>query len=181
MIDGGEALALPRAVGAPSLEVPEAMEGPWASQAAGVTQPLAGVGARWYLGSLSHSMFLWASIEAHCLWVFGGFLTCSAPIGVVSDPTRWSGAFPQPGEGCREEAAAQGAGDPRAGMGLPLGGELRWGTTRSCFKAKAHIFLQNFQLAFFSVFVNKRELNCLNPTGKYLSLALYFRLVFQLS
>lgn len=35
---------------------------------------------------------------------------------------------------------------------LPLGKEGRCLKIISCFKAKAHIFLQNFQLAFFSGF-----------------------------
>ena len=39
-------LALPRAGGAPSLEVPKAVDGPWAAQAGG-TQPTTGVGTGW--------------------------------------------------------------------------------------------------------------------------------------
>lgn len=114
-----------------------------------------------------------------------GSHVCFAPLGVVSGLAGRSGKLPQPGARRGEEAATQGAAGPHAGRAalpspLPLGKGVRWLKVIPCFKAKAHLFLQIFQRAFSSVFVNKRELNRLSPTGKYLSLALCFKLVFQL-
>lgn len=48
-------------------------------------------------------------------------------------------------------------------------------------QSKSTYFPAKFSASFLFCFVgSKRELNCLNPSGKYLSAALYCKLVFQL-
>ena len=57
--EGTEALAvLPRAVGAPSLEVPEAMDGPWAAEL-GAASTWQGWGICKAPSNLSHSVIPW--------------------------------------------------------------------------------------------------------------------------
>lgn len=85
---------------------------------------------------------------------------CFASLGVVAGLAGRGGELPWAGLRCSEEAPAQRAQGPGAGTGCcphPLSWEVQWLKIIPSFKAKAHIFLQSSQLAFFSVLLVVKE------------------------
>lgn len=71
------------------------------------------------------------------------------------------------------------AAAPPPSSSLGQGGSMVKNNT--LLQSESTYFSAKFSASFLLCFLgNKRELNCLNPTGKHLSRALYFKLVFQL-
>lgn len=109
---------------------------------------------------------------------------CFASLAVVPGLGGGGGELPWAALWCSEEAPAQRAEVPGAGTGccpppLEQGGAIV--KNNPFLQSKSTYFPAKFSASFLFCFVgNERELNCLNPSGKYLSAALYCKLVFQL-
>lgn len=92
-----------------------------------------------------------------------------------------SPAAPAWGWSCDAAEGAEFRGGGTVCCPHPLSTEVQWLKRIPSLQSKSTSFPAKFSASFLFCFVaNERELNCLNPSGKYFSATLYCKLVFQL-